>query len=228
MDWEARYQSKDTPWDKGGAAHPALLRFLLEGVPPAAWVGGPAQESEWSNTVRAAFRARVMVPGCGFGADVRAIAGAAVDASGEDREFAPVVGIDLAPTAVREAAKLPKSRPTSTEVYDVADLFNLPEQYRAVFDGVWEHTCFCAIKPGDRPRYVEGVVAALKPGGFLLAVFYLNPDMDPGEEGPPFKVSTQELDTFFDRDFEKLAEWEPETFPQREGRERVRLYRRRN
>jgi len=227
MDWEARYQANDTPWHKGGAAHPALLRFLQEGVPSGAWEDGPTMRERWSDAVRVAFRGRVLVPGCGFGADVRAIAGAAVDASGNDREWAPVVGIDIAPTAVRQAAELPKARPTSAEVFDVADLFNLPEEYRAVFDAVWEHTCFCAINPVERPRYAEGVKVALKEGGFLLAVFYIDPDMDPGEEGPPFAVSPQELDLFFDPLFEKLAEWVPETFPTREGRELVRLYRRR-
>src|SRR6185436_510590 len=73
-DWESRYRSGDMPWEKG-AAHPALIAFLK------------------SNPVHG----RVLVPGCGLGHDVRALAATADE----------VVGLDLAPSAVRVAKAHP-------------------------------------------------------------------------------------------------------------------------
>src|SRR5690242_3179241 len=57
--WEARYQSKDMPWEKGEAS-PGLVDFL------EAHPGLP--------------RGKVCVPGCGTGHDVRAWANAGFQA----------------------------------------------------------------------------------------------------------------------------------------------------
>ena len=54
MDWEERYESGDTPWEKGAPAPPLL---------------------EWLDS-RGSIRGDVLVPGCGSGYDVRAIAAA--------------------------------------------------------------------------------------------------------------------------------------------------------
>lgn len=50
VDWEARYNAGDTPWDKG-SPHPALVDWLRQKSLPG----------------------RVLVPGCGAGHDVREI-----------------------------------------------------------------------------------------------------------------------------------------------------------
>src|SRR4051812_41703777 len=105
-------------------------------------------------------RGRVFVPGCGYGHDVRALASTAEE----------VVGLDLAPSAVEGAQIFPK---IGGEHYEIGDLFTLPPHLRGNFDWVWEHTCFCAIDPSQRPAYVDAVAEALCPGGRLLAVFYL-------------------------------------------------------
>ena len=187
-DWEAKYQSSETPWDKGEAS-PGLVDFLSED----------------------AVTGRVLVPGCGFGHDVRTLA-----ASG-----AEVVGIDIAPSAI-EASK--KILPASGERYELADLFHLPPHLRGSFDWVWEHTCFCAIDPAQRAPYVEAVAGALKPGGHLLAVFYLDPGQSGPDEGPPFEVSIAELDRLFLTRFKLEREWLPaRAYPGREGREWLRL-----
>jgi hypothetical protein len=61
-------------------------------------------------------------------------------------------------------------------------------------------------------------------------IFYLKP-WDPGEEpdgGPPFGVSTAELDQLFDPVFDRLEEFHPRSsYPGREGREILRLLRKR-
>jgi SAM-dependent methyltransferase len=189
-DWESKYRESETPWDKG-AASPGLVDFLGENP-----LGG-----------------RVLVPGCGFGHDVRALAAMGAE----------VIGIDIAPSAVQSAEKIP---PVGRERYELANLFDLPAHLRGSCDWLWEHTCFCAIDPAQRPAYVEGVASALVPGGHFLAIFYLDPGNDRPDEGPPFEVSVAELDRLFLPRFELVREWLPaHTYPNREGREWMRLMR---
>ncbi len=187
-DWENRYHTGDMPWEKG-APHPALIAFLK------------------SNPVHG----RVLVPGCGTGHDVRALAATADE----------VVGLDIAPSAITRAKAQPA---VGGERYLLGDLFALPPSLRGKFDVVFEHTCFCAIDPSLRESYVTAVAGALKPGGHLLASFYLDPGLDPGESGPPFGVTREQLDAFFSPRFTPVREWQPPaTYPGREGRETFRL-----
>jgi SAM-dependent methyltransferase len=190
-DWEAQYQKGETPWEKG-ASSPGLVDFLA-----AERIAG-----------------RVLVPGCGLGHDVRALA----------TQGAEVLGLDLAPSAVAAASAFPLA---GNERYELGDLFALPGHLCGAFDWVWEHTCFCAIDPALRPAYVESVQRALKPDGQLLAIFYLDPGNDSPDEGPPFEVSIAELDRLFLPRFELLREWLPaHAYPGREGAEWMRLLRR--
>ena len=190
MNWETRYQTGDMPWEKG-APSPGLVEYLQTHPPLAG---------------------KILVPGCGWGHDVRALSRA-------DNE---VIGFDIAPSARQGAESFPA---VGNEHYQTGDLFELPPEFHGVFDWVWEHTCFCAIDPSMRERYVKSVAAALKPGGHFLGVFYLNPDH--GEGGPPFGVEPGELDALFGTEFELVQEWNPgAAYAGREGRERMRLMRR--
>jgi SAM-dependent methyltransferase len=199
-DWELRYQTGDMPWEKG-EPNPALLEFLeqhrLEG--------------------------RVLVPGCGYGHDVRAIAQAGA---------AEVVGLDLAPSAIAgaqawsadRADRIKRPLPVS---FELGDFFALPPRHQGAFDWLFEHTCFCAIDPAMRGAYARSAAAALKPGGHYLAIFYMNPDMDPGETGPPFGSNAEDLDALFGEAFELERVWTPTRgYAGRVGREAMRLYRR--
>jgi len=189
-DWEDHYRRSETPWEKGEPS-PGLIDYLRQKP----------------------VRGRVLVPGCGFGHDVRALAATADE----------VVGIDLAPSAVAGARKFPV---VGGERYEVANLFELPKTLRGSFDWVWEHTCFCAIDREMRGAYVEAVAGALKPGGSLLAIFYLDPGADGPDDHPPYGVSIAELDELFGARFELLEEWLPaRAYPGREGREWVRVLR---
>ncbi len=159
----------------------------------------------------------VLVPGCGLGHDVRTIAAAG---------HADVVyGLDISPAALEQARRVPA---TGGETYAEGDLFDLPPQWRGRFDWVFEHTCFCAIDPARRPEYVRAVAGALKPGGRLLAIFYLNPwkegEPTPPGGGPPFAAAAGELDRLFAGHFDLQEEWVPtRTYRGREGRELMRL-----
>jgi len=185
-DWEQRYRHGDTPWEKG-SAHPALVAWLA------------------SNP----FTGRVLVPGCGFGHDVRALASAG----------AVPVGFDLAPSALAAAAQFSR---VGKESYVRGDLFVPTENWTETFDGIFEHTCFCAIPPPRRSDYAAAVTRLLKPGGHLLAIFYLDPGHD--EEGPPFGCSPDELEELFSPSFELITEQKNiATYPGRDGREILRL-----
>lgn len=196
IDWESRYQSGDTPWEKG-VQHPTLPLFLRQSP----------------------LHGRVLVPGCGSGADVRAIAEAMkADKTGE------VFGLDCAPSAVARAHAIPR---IGQESYIQGDLFALPAEWEGSFDAVWEHTCFCAIDPASRGDYARAVAKALRTGGILAAIFFLDPGLDPGESGPPYGVTREELDALFTPAFELLrAEPVVATYPGREGGEELRVYRR--
>lgn len=163
---------------------------------------------EW--LARNKLTGRVLVPGCGVGHDVAHLISLGIDAH----------GLDIAPTAV---ARAKAAYPQHAERFVCGDLF----EYRGEFDAVVEHTCLCALPPEWRTRYRDAVVSLLKPGGLLVGVFYLNPEMDPGETGPPFGIAMDELTTLFADSFEEVESYVPAAaYPGREGRECVRVLRR--
>ncbi len=192
-DWEDHYQQGQTPWDKGEPAPPLVDCLRSE----------PLQGD-------------ILVPGCGLGHDVRAIAAAT--------PAARPVGLDIAPTAVKSARKLPLA---GHEKYVFGNLFDLDPELRDAFDWVWEHTCYCAIPPEKRDAYVEAVNTALRPGGRLLGVFYLDPYDDehrPDDGRPPFGTSLEDLEVRLRARFQILKSWVPErAYPGRQGRERMIL-----
>jgi SAM-dependent methyltransferase len=158
---------------------------------------------------------RVLVPGCGRGHDAWAVAGQA---------GAAVVGLDLSDAAVAQARELTPDDAANVS-FITGDFFRLPEAMAGSFDWIVEHTCFCAIDPKQRPGYVTAAAGALRPGGKMFAIFYLDPR---SETAPPFPVSREELSRLFDPRFELLEEWVPtRSFAGREGRELARILRRR-
>jgi SAM-dependent methyltransferase len=173
------------------------------------------QEPEWTER-----GGSWLVPGCGYGDDLVAL----LDA-GADR----VLGMDVAPSAIAGAKLRHEARPELT--FTLGDFLAMPTDERAgTFDGLWEHTCFCAIQPEVRERYVAAAAAALRPGGVLVGCFYMNP-WDPDEDqtqGPPFGSEVTKLDAMFERYFVLEREIVPRaTHSGREGRELVRFLRRR-
>ncbi|MCU0782271.1 MAG: TPMT family class I SAM-dependent methyltransferase [Akkermansiaceae bacterium] len=194
--WEKCYQDGETPWDRGGEAPPLLEILARLGTAP--WGGGP-----------------VLVPGCGIGHDVRALAAAGL----------AVVGLDVAPTAVAMARQYPAA---GSEGYECGDFLKPSWLAGRGFSAIWEHTCFCAIDPAQRPAYARAAAAVLAPGRHLFGVFYLRPHR-PGEpdDGPPFGVTVEGLDAVFGHWFERLDGWVPRrAYPGRKGREWLAVYRR--
>ena len=157
---------------------------------------------------------RALVPGCGRGHEVALAVEQGLDAT----------GLDLAPTAVAEA----RARyPQLAERFVNGNLFDPPEEMRGAFDVVLEHTCMSALPPAMRADYRRGIELTLRRGGLLIGVWYINPDLDPGHEGPPYPFSVAELTALFAEGYEMVDDYAPEVaFAGREGRERVRVLRR--
>ncbi|MEM0896868.1 MAG: methyltransferase domain-containing protein, partial [Verrucomicrobiota bacterium] len=140
IDWNDQYRKNETPWDKGAAA-PPLLEYLE----------------------RNSVSGRILVPGCGRGHDVRALAAVG---------SADVIGLDISRIAVEGAERFPR---TNGERYILGDLFDPPDTFEGMFDMVFEHTCISALAPEWREGYAEQITRFLKPGGEYLGVFFLNP-----------------------------------------------------
>lgn len=124
--------------------------------------------------------AHILVPGCGRGYEVENLA---------DRGHR-VVGLDVSPTALAQAAERVGERPSVEWVE--ADLFTLPKAWSHRFDAVAEHTCFCAIDPAQTPAYVEAMWQVLKPGGVLFGAFL---HFEGG--GPPFGTNPEAVRAVF-------------------------------
>lgn len=162
-------------------------------------------------------KGRALVPGCGIGHDVIRLREAGLDA----------IGVDLSPTAIQRAAQ---TYPEQAQHFHLSDLFTLPSSWDGSFDYVFEHTCLCALPPALRTRYEETVYRLLKPGALLVGIWFINPDMDPGESGPPFAISLEELTLLFPTSrWEIREDFTPTAaYDGREGRERLRVLQKRS
>jgi cyclopropane fatty-acyl-phospholipid synthase-like methyltransferase len=151
----------------------------------------------------------VCVPGCGTGHDVREWAAAGFRA----------YGYDLAPSAIRLSDERTRAAGLVAQ-FRLADF--LRDEPPFAFDWLWEHTLFCAIQREERRLYVDAARRWLKPGGMYLAVNYMITEDD---AGPPFNVTREELLKRFVGGFELMTEWEPRSYPNRQGRERMFYWR---
>lgn len=192
-DWNNAYLNDETPWDKGYAAPP--LAEFLERLKGQTVDGRSAPAS-------GRIEGRVLVPGCGTGHDVRLLAA----------QGAEVIGLDLAPSALKKAESFPKA---GRESYEWGDFLNLEAAYHGAFDWVVEHTCLCAIERSEREAYVNSLKLALKPGGQYLAIFFREVSDYTGD-GPPHPIAAEDIDALFGRDFEVIESHVPQqTYPSR-------------
>ncbi len=185
--WDSRYRGGVTPWDAAG-------------VPPrlGRWLQGRKD------------KARILVPGCGTGYEVRAFA-----ESGHE-----VLAIEFADAAL-EAARLHLG--AFSDRVSKADFFALEAE---PFDVIYERAFLAALPRRLWPQWAARVAALLRPGGELVGLFYF----DDNDRGPPFGVSRERLLELLQRDFE-LVEDEAippsESIPVFSGKERWQAWRRR-
>ena len=186
MDWETRYQNRDTPWDKG-MPHPLAVELIDHALPGGA----------------------ILAPGCGAGWDLAALA--------EIHPTRRIIGLDIAPRAVEAARKNNRHLPL-VEVHHRDFLSGTAATEFGPVAMIWEHTCFCAIDPGQRKAYAETAAHILPTGGLLCGLFFI--ELDDGGSGPPWNCPLLEWLALFEPAFEILRAGPAHTtFPGRHGEE---------
>jgi methyl halide transferase len=126
----------------------------------------------------------MIVVGCGHGHDAAYFASQGFD----------VTGLDFVPEALLQAEASYGQQVKWVE----GNLFQLPDHLIHQFDYVVEHTCFCAIHPEDRQKYVQAASSLLKPNGHVLGLFWAFVDPD----GPPWPSHEDELKSLFGQHFQ--------------------------
>jgi SAM-dependent methyltransferase len=129
---------------------------------------------------------RAIVPGCGRGHDAIALAQAGWE----------VLAVDFAASAILETQAAATHLGIRLNTAQ-ADLFHLSASEVGTFDLWFEHTCFCAIDPLDRPRYAARAADLVRPGGQLVGIFYAHGK--PG--GPPYDTRPEAVRAAFDTHF---------------------------
>ena len=189
--WNPRYVAGRTPWDFGGVPA-ALIRYLDQ---------HPGRGK------------RALVPGCGSGYEVAALAHAGY----------AVTAIDFSPPAVARA-RANVGAALAGRIVE-GDFFTY-EFADAPFEFVYERTFLCALPPALWPKIVARTAALLKPGG-TLAGFYFFGEKD---DGPPFGLAVDEAEKLFTAEFELVADEAvppAESLPLFAGKERWQERRRR-
>ncbi len=184
--WERLYQAGKTPWDLGRPSPPLVTYLKSPYVVPAG---------------------RVLVVGCGNGHDCMPLLSAGFE----------VTGIDFAPTAIRATYKKFQQAGVAgkTGYLLERDVFNIHE-YDGYYDYVVEHCFFPAIDPSRRRTYVYTIADLLKPGGKLIAIWWLTDKAG----GPPFAASKDDIYNLFDGRFKIDIAYPPnDSLPQRKNAE---------
>lgn len=114
---------------------------------------------------------------------------------GRDAEFVASLGFvttafDVSPTAIDEARR---RHPESTVRYEVADLLDLPEQWRGAFEFVLESHNVQALPPALHAEASAAVASLVAPGGMLLVFAAAG---DGTYDGPPWPLTRGEIEAF--------------------------------
>ncbi len=173
-------------------------------------MGGPSPSLVWAVEKLKLPKMRVAVLGCGVGHDAQLFAS----------KGHKVTGIDFSPEAIHKAETL---YPSNANLQWVCrDVFEISEEFKASFDLVVEHTCFCAIDPLRRGELVRVWKSILSPEGQVLGVFFVMPKT----YGPPYGSTEEEIHDLMAKDFRKnLWVRSKVSHPGRLGRELIVLAR---
>ncbi|XP_073000543.1 probable thiol methyltransferase 2 [Typha latifolia] len=148
--WEKSWEEGVTPWDLGGPT-PVVTHLVQSQTLP---------------------KGRALVPGCGTGYDVVALA--------NPERF--VVGLDISESATIKAKEWSSSFPNANcFTFLAVDFFTWNPM--ELFDLIFDYTFFCAIDPCLRSDWAKKIRDILKPDGELITLIYTITDQ---EEGPPY------------------------------------------
>ncbi|KAI9159305.1 hypothetical protein H9P43_008645 [Blastocladiella emersonii ATCC 22665] len=200
--WDSKWQASNTPWDHGTPA-PALVALLAAGRIPTG---------------------RVLVPGCGGGYDVLALASA-------DRV---AYGVDISPTAVAACLEKHAGSIPPTARFVCADFFaftehdldaSQPADAVPQFDAMYDYTFLCALPPSLRGAWAARVAQVVRPGGTLVTLMYPLVDKDQ-DDGPPYPQSVDGYRALLLDNFEEVEVRECESFESRAGKEKIGVWKR--
>ena len=186
--WDSRYREGQTPWDFRGVPV-ALTRWIAASTA----AGG-----------------NVLIPGCGFGYEVRALAEAGWQ----------VTAIDYAPAAVDQARR---ALGALADKIVLGDFFT-HDFGDAQFDVVYERTFLCALPPALWPAYARRVAELLVERGRLVGTFFYGSNDDP----PPHPLTAEAADAVLGLRFARTVD-EPVTdsLPMFAGQERWQVWEKR-
>jgi len=146
---------------------------------------------DWCNKLN--IEKEICVPGCGNGHDVLYFA----------NQGHKVTAIDFADSPISKLKTESKNNSLDINIVK-GDIFKLSSKFNNTFDYIIEYTCYCAIAPDMRSRYINIVYDLLKDNGEFVGIFLpLNKDLSEG--GPPFGVNLEETIESFSKIF-KLVE----------------------
>ncbi|CAI5994024.1 unnamed protein product [Closterium sp. NIES-65] len=173
--WEKAWKTCTTPWLLGGVM-PALAALV------AAPEGSPLHLPP---SIR-----RVLVPGCGNGYDVEALASGGREATGLDISASAVAHAEKVGARGMGAARahaphrVEGAGNRAAMAFECADFF----EYRPAqpFDAIFDLTFFCALPPSLRGKWAAKSAELLAPQGVFYTLMY---PLDDHEGGPPYAVS---------------------------------------
>lgn len=157
-------------------------------------------------------KARCLIPGCGRGYNVSALATA--------QPTFYVLGVDLCPAAVslakerqlaefafQEKLELPAPFPLQAVEYRCANFFKLPAAHpENRFDLVLDDCFLCMLDPRVWPGWAKKMSALVKAGGQLVVAIFPIMERDAKAAGPPFALSIARVrDLLLEQGFKALA-----------------------
>ena len=163
--WESRFAAGDTPWDRGESS-PQLAAWLRSGdLRPC----------------------RILVPGCGSGYEVAALAAAGFE----------VTAFDYATEAIGRTRRQLDDAGLKATLIEADALAWQPDR---AFDAIYEQTCLCALYPDHWRDYADQLHRWLAPGARLYALFLqlLRPGAAEGAiQGPPYHCDINAMRALF-------------------------------
>jgi len=163
--WQEQFEQGHMPWDRGGV-NPQLEDWLAGG---------------------ALSPCRILVPGCGSGYEVVALAQAGFD----------VTGLDYAPVVIARARNALDAAGAKAQLAEADVLAWQPDR---PFDAIYEQTCLCALHPDNWRSFADRLCSWLRAHGHLFALFvqYLRPSVADGSiAGPPYHCDVNAMRALF-------------------------------
>ena len=207
LTWQQHWEQAHTPWDAGQSA-PALLHLLQAPTSIAAALVTSTSQS----------KPRALVPGCGTGYDVFALAEAGFTA----------LGLDLAPALEPHFQRAREKANISAEAatLKVGSFFDLPEQESGGFDFAWDYTFLCALDPKMRQDWASTYSLLIRTGGILATLIFPIGDPESSSGNAPHPINFTLVQSLLGEQFELVERSLPEaSHPGREGKEELALWR---